>query len=33
MDAASFDRYNKENQEVIDLALKVNAKAAKAIKL
>ena len=32
MDAASFERYNKENQEVIDLALKVNSKAGKAIK-
>ena len=30
MDAASFERYNKENQEVIDLALKVNSKAGKA---
>ena len=32
MDAASFERYNKENQEVIDLALKVNSKAGKAIR-
>ena len=32
MDAASFERYNKENQDVIDLALQINAKAGKAIK-
>ena len=32
MDAASFERYNKENQDVIDLALKVNSKAGKSIK-
>ena len=32
MDAASFDRYNKENQEVIALALQINEKAGKAIK-
>ena len=32
MDAASFDRYSKENQEMIKLALEVNAKVAKAIK-
>ena len=32
MDAASFKRYNRENQEIIDLALKVNSKAGKAIK-
>ena len=32
MDAASFERYNKENQEVIDLALQVNSMAGKAIK-
>ena len=31
MDAASFDRYNKENQEVIALALQINEKAGKAI--
>ena len=33
MVAASFDRYNKKNQDVIDLALKVNSKAGKAIKI
>ena len=32
MDAASFDRYNKGNQEVIALALQINEKAGKAIK-
>ena len=32
MDAASFERYNKENQEVIALALQINEKAGKAIK-
>ena len=32
MDAAAFERYNRENQEIIDLALKVNSKAGKAIK-
>ena len=31
MDAA-FERYNRENQEIIDLALNVNSKAGKAIK-
>ena len=29
---ASFERYNRENQEIIELALKVNSKAGKAIK-
>ena len=33
MDTVSFDRYNKENQDIIDLALKVNSKAGKAIKI
>ena len=33
MDAASFESYNKENQDVIDLALKVNSKAGKAMKI
>ena len=32
MDASAFERYNRENQEIIDLALKVNSKAGKAIK-
>ena len=32
MDATSFERYNRENQEIIDLALKVKSKAGKAIK-
>ena len=32
MDASSFERYNRENQEIIDLALKVNSKSGKAIK-
>ena len=32
MDATTFERYNRENQEIIDLALKVNSKAGKAIK-
>ena len=32
MDASAFERYNRENQEIIDLALKVNSKASKAIK-
>ena len=31
MDAQSFEGYNKENQDIIELALKVNAKAGKAI--
>ena len=31
-DATSFERYNRENQEIIKLALKVNSKAGKAIK-
>ena len=33
MDANSFDRYNNDNQEIIDLALKVNSLAGKAIKI
>ena len=33
MEANSFERYNRENQEIIDLALKVNSKAGKAIKI
>ena len=32
MDAASFDKYDKENREVIALALQINDKAGKAIK-
>ena len=32
MDAASFESY-KENQDVMDLALKVNSKAGRAIKI
>ena len=32
MDAASFDKYDKENREVIALALQVNEKAGNAIK-
>ena len=32
MDASAFKRYNRENLEIIDLALKVNSKAGKAIK-
>ena len=32
MDATAFERYNRENQEIIELALKVNSKAGKAIK-
>ena len=32
MDASAFKRYNCENQEIIELALKVNSKAGKAIK-
>ena len=32
MDASAFECYNRENQEIIDLALKVNSKAGKAIK-
>ena len=30
MDASAFERYNRENQEIIELALKVNSKAGKA---
>ena len=33
MDANSFKRYNRENQAIIDLVLKVNLKAGKAIKI
>ena len=32
MDAASFSKYDKENQEVIALAVQINEKAGKAIK-
>ena len=33
MDANSFECYNNDNQEFIDLALKVNSRAGKAIKI
>ena len=33
MDATSFERYKSDNQEIIDLALKVNSRAGKAIKI
>ena len=32
MNATAFERYNRENQEIIELTLKVNSKAGKAIK-
>ena len=32
MDASAFECYNRKNQEIIELALKVNSKAGKAIK-
>ena len=32
MDTTSFERYTRENQEIIDFALKVNSKAGKATK-